>query len=123
MTRSELDVLIVEDEVFARNALAALLAGSGYATRAVGSAELALERLELGDRPEIALVDLDLPGMSGAELIGLLAVRQPGVFAVLITAASPERVEPLCAAGIRHLRKPLDYKELLKVLDSRSRSH
>ena len=118
---SDLNVLIVEDEMVARNALASLLAGIGYATRAVGSAELARERIKEGDRPEIALVDLDLPGMNGADFIARLTVEQPQTFAILITAASNDRVAALRDAGIPHLRKPLDFKELVNVLHAHSR--
>jgi CheY-like chemotaxis protein len=119
---ADLNVLIVEDEMFARNALAALLKGMGYSTRAVDSAELALERISEGERPEVALVDLDLPGMNGAEFISRLATLQPWVFSVLISAASQERVAAVLKQGTPYLRKPLDFQELLKVLDSRSRS-
>jgi CheY-like chemotaxis protein len=120
---TDLNVLIVEDEKVARNALAALLKGIGYSTNTVESAEIALELLQAGDRPEVALVDLDLPGMSGAEFISRLTVLQPWVFSVLITAASNERVASVLKQGTPHLRKPLDFQELLKVLDARSRSH
>jgi len=120
---NDLNVLIVEDEVVARKALAALLKGKGYSARAFESAELALQRIKEGERPEVALVDLDLPGMNGAEFITRLAALQPWVFSVLITAASQERVAAVLKQGTPHLRKPLDFQELLKVLDSRSRSH
>jgi CheY-like chemotaxis protein len=119
---SERDVLIVEDELTTRNALSALLANLGFVTHAVGSAELALARLDAGEHPEIALVDLDLPGMNGADFITILLARQPGVFSVLITAAEPDRVANVLAKGVPHMRKPLDFKELLKVLDRRGRS-
>ena len=121
--RADVDVLIVEDEWVARHALASLLGAAGYSTRAVASAESAFERIKTGDRLEIALVDLDLPGMNGAEFIAQLASQQPWVFSVLISAASPTRVASVLAQGVPYLRKPLDFKELLKVLDAHSRSH
>ena len=119
----DLNVLIVEDEVIARHALASLLSAIGYATRAVGTAEIAWQRIQDGDLPEIALVDLDLPGMNGAEFISRLAAEHPNIFSVLITAAGADRVAPLRRLGIIYLPKPLDFKELLKVLESRNRSH
>ena len=63
----DLRVLIVEDEEFARSALSVLLTAKGYHTSQAGSAEQALDTLEAGCRPEIALVDFDLPGMNGAD--------------------------------------------------------
>jgi CheY-like chemotaxis protein len=117
------NVLIVEDELVARHALAALLVGAGYSTRSVASAESAFERIDSGERLEFALVDLDLPGMNGAEFIARLAAQQPWVFSVLISAASPSRVASVLAQGVPYLRKPLNFQELLKVLDAHSRSH
>ena len=121
--KSDHNVLIVEDELVARHALAALLGAAGYGTRAVASAESALEGINMGERLEFALVDLDLPGMNGAEFIDRLAAEQPWVFSVLISAASPSRVALLLAEGVPYLRKPLNFQELLKVLHAHSRSH
>jgi putative two-component system response regulator len=55
-------VLIVEDERVSRKALALLLRACGYKTVAAESAEEALRLLALDDRPDFALVDVDLPG-------------------------------------------------------------
>jgi CheY-like chemotaxis protein len=112
-----LSILIVEDELVTRTALAALLSVSGYETEAVDSAEKALKLLSEGRRPEIALVDLDLPGMNGAEFISKLAQNEPTVFPVLITAAGKDRVSSLLDPGVKHLRKPVNFKELLQVID------
>jgi CheY-like chemotaxis protein len=120
---SELTVLIVEDEIVARNTLATLLDRIGYVTTAVGSAESALQRLDDGAPLEVVLVDLDLPGMSGAELIAQLAKKKPSIFPILITAAPADRVAAVINSGVPHLRKPLDFSELLKVLDARIRCH
>src|SRR5215203_4852527 len=79
-----LNVLIVEDERVSRRALAALMTASGYTTEAAGSAEEALAAVRTeGVHPDIALVDLDLPGMNGLEFIGQLTRMEPGVFPVL----------------------------------------
>jgi CheY-like chemotaxis protein len=110
-------VLIVEDERVSRKALGTLLASSGYSTETVGSAEEALEIMNDGPTPEVALIDLDLPGMSGAELISKLARLQPSVKAILITAVDRDRLDPfLRRFGVTHLRKPLNFDCLLQVL-------
>ena len=117
-------VLIVEDERVARRALAALLSASGYATEAAGSAEEALSLLENHPAPRVALVDLNLPGMSGLEFIRQLGRLNPATVAVLMTAAGDET---LAAALHEHehqrpvacLRKPLDFRRLLTVISQR----
>ena len=89
----------------------------GYQTRAVASAEEALSALNDVTLPSIALIDLDLPGMSGLDLISLLGHRQPTVYPVLITATDPDTLTSrLGARDVTYLRKPLDFEKLLTVL-------
>jgi DNA-binding response OmpR family regulator len=119
----DLNVLIVEDEVIARHALASLLSAVGYATCAVGTAEMAVQHIKDGELPEIALVDLDLPGMSGADFIAYLNAEHPKIFSILITAAGADRVSRLRHKAMTYLPKPLDFRELVRVLEAHNRSH
>lgn len=118
------NVLIVEDERVSRRALAVLMSASGYRTEATGSAEEALDAVRAeGVHPDIALVDLDLPGMNGLELISQLTRIDPAVFAVLITAAHCDNLaNVLHELGVAYLRKPLDFSRLLLLLDAKSES-
>jgi two-component system response regulator FlrC len=110
-------VLIIEDEKVSRRALARLLTARGFAAQAVESAEEALSLIDNGQMLNIALVDLDLPGMNGADFIGQLRRARPGVPALLITAADEDRVGPLSRSrNIPYLRKPIDFRKLLDVL-------
>jgi CheY-like chemotaxis protein len=113
------NVLIVEDERISRRALAALMSASGYQTEATGSAEEALDAIHSGTHPDIALVDLDLPGMNGLDFIGRLTQLDPAVFPVLITAATGDRLKSLLAnRRVAYLRKPLDFDRLLTLIDA-----
>jgi CheY-like chemotaxis protein len=112
--------MIVEDERVSRRALAALMSANGYKTEAVGSAEEALHAVESGLRPDVALVDLDLPGMNGLDFIGQLTQRDPDVVPVLITAANGETLaQTLQQRGVEYLRKPLDFDRLMSLLDDK----
>lgn len=115
------NVLIVEDERVSRRALAALMAASGYTTEAAASAEEALAAVRgEGVHPDIALVDLDLPGMNGLELIRQLTRLEPGLFPVLITAANGENLaHRLREQGVAYVRKPVDFTRLLSLLDAK----
>src|SRR5436190_1039979 len=114
----EVLVLIIEDEKVSRRALAMLLAGSGYFTEAFASAEEALAALANGERPRIAVVDLDLPGMSGAEFLEYLARVVPVVRPVVVSAANEERLARLALSkNVKYLRKPIRFPELLAALD------
>jgi CheY-like chemotaxis protein len=71
----------------------------------------------------MALVDLDLPGMNGLELLDRLRARNPRIPAVIITAAGRERVREIVDRGIPHLRKPLDFRHLLALLSEQKLAH
>lgn len=118
---SRANVLIVEDERVSRRALAALMSASGYETAALGSAEEALNSVRQGNHPDIALVDLDLPGMNGLDFIGQLTKLDPAVFPVLITAANGDSLaHMLQQRGVTYLRKPLDFDRLLSILGGKA---
>src|SRR5437867_12228010 len=117
-------VLIVEDERVARKALGALLSASGFPTRGAESAEEALDLLDRQPAPRVALVDLNLPGMSGLEFIRHLQRRSPDVHTVLMTGAGDDAL----AAALRdrhvpYVRKPLDFSQLLALIDHSEMCH
>jgi PAS domain S-box-containing protein len=65
------EVLVVDDEAAARESIRATLAPRGYAVRTTASGEEAL-RLIKERPPDVAIVDLTMPGMSGFELVSVL---------------------------------------------------
>jgi DNA-binding NtrC family response regulator len=114
-------VMIVEDEQTARRALSLLLSASGYRPHAFRSAEEALAYVSDHALPRIALIDLDLPGMSGLDLIGLLEGLDPAVFPVLITATDEDKLAAqLHNRRVAYLRKPFDFDILLTLLAEHS---
>jgi CheY-like chemotaxis protein len=112
---SATSVLVVEDEMVSRTAMALLLRASGYTPVIAASAEEALRLLNNGPMPRIALVDLDLPGMNGVDLIRELRTRGK-ISALLVTAASRDKVEALTKGTVPLLRKPVDFRHLLSLL-------
>lgn len=111
-------ILIVEDDDVARGAMRRLLAASGYENVAVQSAEEAVAVLNSGSHLDAAFIDWDLPGtMSGLDLIRHVRDTLPGTPAVLVTGAARERVEDAARRfGISYMRKPVDFRNLLKML-------
>ena len=73
----ELNVVIVDDHVALRRGMELLLRRAGH--HVVGTADDAEagEALILRRKPDVALVDLALPGMSGAELTRSLLKEDP----------------------------------------------
>jgi DNA-binding response OmpR family regulator len=88
---------------------------------AVGSAEDALRLADdldgYGRIPRVALVDVDLPGMSGLDLISRLSASHPALVPVLVTASDDERVfEAVRDGGLLYVRKPVDVGRLMALL-------
>jgi DNA-binding NtrC family response regulator len=111
-------VLIVEDENVSRLALKRLLDRCGYHAQACGSAEEALNKLDDTDVPDVALVDVDLPGMSGLDLAAQIERTSPQTLTVLITAASGERINSFCRAHpVAYLQKPVNFDHLLSIIN------
>jgi DNA-binding NarL/FixJ family response regulator len=83
-----LRVMLVEDHELVRSAIRSTLNVPGIEIVAdVASAEEALANV-VRDRPDIMLVDIDLPGMSGIELVQELAPRFPEMQIVMLTGSS-----------------------------------
>jgi CheY-like chemotaxis protein len=120
MSQNRLTVMIVEDEQTTRRALSRLLSTCGYRPRSFGSAEEALGAITLGERPRVALVDLDLPGMSGLDFIRKIGELDPAVQPILVTATDEETLfRRLAGRPIAYLRKPIDFETLLGILARR----
>ena len=110
-------VLVVEDDRVSRRILTELLKQNGYATESAASAEDALRSLESHPAPRIALVDLDLPGMNGVELIDRLGEINPSTIPVLVTATDESSLAAaLHDRPVAYLRKPVDFNRLLSLL-------
>jgi two-component system, OmpR family, response regulator len=117
-------VLVVEDNPDGAETLARLLRMSGHEVRTALDGPIALEIAD-AFRPEIVLLDIGLPGMSGYEVATLLR-QLPGMATALLVALTgygQERDRDLSRqAGFdQHLTKPVDHQALLRLLDSPAR--
>ncbi len=117
--QNEVRVGIIEDRQTTRQALVALLDGTpGY--RCVGawrSVEEALRQMPL-NVPDVLLVDIGLPGISGSEGVRLLKERYPSLQILMLTVyADDERVfEALCNGAVGYLLKKTPPARLLDAI-------
>jgi DNA-binding NtrC family response regulator len=109
-------VLIVEDDPLARRALQSLFMANGFPAVAVNSAEDALDVLDGGDSAGVALIDIDLPGMSGIQLLGRLRERHPKLACTLMSANDYDFSDTVGKTRVPFLAKPLDLKRVLGFL-------
>jgi DNA-binding response OmpR family regulator len=114
-------ILLVEDDRDSLSALARLLNMSGYRIVAAASAEEAL-RLAASQRCDLVISDVGLPDRSGLELMRELsaAYRVPGIAVSGYTDAA-DVTECQRAGFARHLKKPIDFKDLLGAVEELGR--
>ncbi len=116
-------VLIVEDEPVVRNTLTRLLSKRGYDTISVDSGEAALHCLAAVNDVNVALIDVDLPGINGFELVRRLEVDQPQITPVLLSGADRDRLELFGDQhSIKIMRKPINFKCLIDVINDPKKS-
>jgi two-component system, LytTR family, response regulator len=114
--RRMLRALIVDDEPLARDELAGLLAGTGRLT-VVGKCGNAVEALHAlrAERPDVLFLDVEMPGVSGFELLGMLDDDlQPQV--VFVTAHDEFAVKAFEESAVDYLLKPVDEARLAKAV-------
>jgi two-component system, sensor histidine kinase len=113
-------VLLVEDHDDARDMLGMLLGKLGYEVHTAADGPAGLDAaLEL--QPDVAVVDVTLPGLDGYEVarrVRAAGGRQP-ILVSLTGHASPEDEARARAAGFdAHLSKPVDVQRLVALLES-----
>jgi CheY-like chemotaxis protein len=111
-------ILIVEDNADARDALRVLLELEGHAVEAVEEGQQALELARAKD-PDIALVDIGLPGIDGYEIARRVRARDARrpVLIALTGYGQPEDRRRATEAGFDEvLVKPVDPTALTELL-------
>ena len=111
-------VLIVDDEPSLRLTLAEFLRRDGFAVLTVADAAQASALFESGEDVDVAVVDINLPGRSGIELLRELSGREPYVPVIMITgepdiAHLPEIVR---AGAYDFLAKPVLKETITRVV-------
>ncbi len=115
----EITVAIIEDQKQTREGLAMLIDGTaGY--RTVGkfaSMEEALAKLEWYP-PDVVLVDIGLPGMSGIEGVRQIKARWPSLHILMLTVyADDDHIfEAICAGACGYLLKDTPPPKLLEAI-------
>lgn len=114
-------VLVVDDARAVRDVVTHILSQDGAKVTAVGSAEEALAALQ-GERPDVLLSDLAMPGKGGYWLIGQVRALPPergGVTpaAALTAFSGPEHRASVLRAGFQlHVEKPIGLDALVEVV-------
>jgi len=113
-------ILVVDDNRDAAKTMALLLERMGYRTDVAYDGPAALEAVNTG-APDLVILDIGLPGMSGLEVarhITAQVERPPRLVAATGYGQDQDREDSAAAGFCAHLTKPLHADELAQLLDS-----
>lgn len=107
-------ILIVDDDSTLRERLAAAMRARGLDARTAGD-YVEARRLAQADPPELAVVDLRMPGPSGLDLIRELKAIDPETKIVVLTAygSIATTIDAMKLGAIYYLQKPADADDVL----------
>jgi len=112
-------VLVVEDHDDARELIVRVLEGAGAWVTAASTTRQAIERAAR-EAPDLLVADLGLPGEDGYVLLSKIRARYPDLPAIALTAyaRTSDRERTLGAGFDRHVIKPVDPGELVRIIAS-----
>jgi DNA-binding response OmpR family regulator len=111
-------VLFIEDDAGLAGVVVRHLRARGHDARTVASAEEAVALVNSGFRPTVVLLDINLPGVSGWDLLrtgGLRAAGSPPVYIVSATSVPAARLREFKVAGF--LPKPFALPTLIEIVE------
>jgi CheY-like chemotaxis protein/anti-sigma regulatory factor (Ser/Thr protein kinase) len=115
-----LDVLLVDDDELIRAAMGPVIQSLGHRVVLTGNAEEALEHLATGERPDVVILDMNMPGLGGKRALPRIRELQPGVPVLLATGRADQEAVDLAQAqpGVTLVPKPISTGELKAHLDA-----
>lgn len=116
MTKNK--ILVVDDEATIRHVLGHMLSMKGCELRQAGSAEEATGILT-GWEPDVALLDISMPGKSGIQLLEEIKDQYPDTEVLIMTSyVSTESVQRAIRAGAHdYLSKPFKLGEVWTTIE------
>ena len=107
-------ITLVEDNAALRKGIAFRLEDDGHSVDAIGDGAQALDFLR-GEPSDVVVLDVNLPGLSGLEILRVLRAAGDARLVILLTARSQtaERIAGLDAGADDYLVKPFEMDELM----------
>ena len=120
MPNAEVKLPIVEDDVPIRKLLSVILAEAGYRVRSAEDGFSALVEIR-NEIPDIILSDLNMPGMSGFELLSVVRRRFPAIQVIAMSGVfSGDGIPPGVAAAAFY-EKGTNLESLLQIVEAMTR--
>lgn len=111
-------LLLVDDDAIYRERLGKALAARGYEVRTAANAAEAMALAE-ADSPELAVLDLRMPGESGLDLLRRLRALDPTTRVLMLTGygSIATALEAVRLGAVHYLTKPADVDDILAAFD------
>ena len=113
-------ILVVEDDIGSRK-LILLILGAAYDLIEAANGAEAIDRAHASEPLDLIIIDLELPDVTGDKVIRQLkddpSTRDIPVVVLSADALTAQRRELLAAGARDYLTKPVDVKELLRIVD------
>ena len=117
-SKDALRVLLVDDEPINLEMLVEMFASSGHQVETAPNGAQALESFDTY-RPDIVMTDIEMPGMSGLDLLANIRAQDTDTIVVVFTGAGNEdyAMQALRLSANDYLKKPFDVNEFRRLLD------
>jgi DNA-binding NtrC family response regulator len=116
-TSAPVVVMVIDDDAEMRAVLRDLLVREGFHVREEVGGERVVPALE-SERPDAIVLDKEMPGGNGLDLLSYIARRHPSVPVILVTAfgGGDVEAEALRLGAARYIEKPFRVGHLLDTL-------
>jgi PAS domain S-box-containing protein len=115
-----MNLLVVDDDDLIRSSMQAMLVAMGHAVVIASTGEEALLKLEAGFKPDVVVLDINMPGLGGADTLPRLRALNATVPVLLATGRVDQSALNLAGAyaNVALLPKPFSMEELQQQLDT-----
>ena len=104
----------MDDDELIRESVGAVLEMLGHTPLAVPGGAEGLQALASGAEVDLVILDMNMPGMTGAQALPRILELRPGIPVVMATGYSDDDIAPLKVGrpNVHSIRKPFSLKEL-----------
>ena len=113
-------ILLVDDDPLILQSIPGLLESLGHAATAASSGEQALALIDRGFKPDLVILDVNMPGIGGLETLVQLRARVPALPVLLCTGFSPDPIREVMKhhPGVHLILKPYTSEDLSRQIQA-----
>ncbi len=112
-------ILVVDDLEDVRELLRDVLEAEGYDVELAGDANTAISKL-VEVRPQVILLDISLPGLSGISALQQIRARDPKIGVIMVTGNGDQNIarRTLALGAFDYIAKPIDFDYLRRSIET-----